>query len=161
MERFTPAVRHSLSKSRKISYNYLNYTILLSNRQSSKRHSLSFSFGENIERGWATIVAHPLSRLRVVSGGKGFPYSPPLWRAAARSRPPYHGRIRISIRTIHADGDLTLAGGVIITFAFQPTPSLWLVTGVVDQELGVHAISTRTILVDGDRQRPANGDDHH
>ena len=128
MERFTPAVRHPLSKSGKISYNYLNYTILLSNRQSSKRHSLSFSFGENIESGWATIVAHPLSRLRVVSGGKGFPYSPPLWRAAARSRPPYHGRIRISIRTIHADGDLTLAGGVIITFAFQPTPSLRMVT---------------------------------
>lgn len=45
MERLTPAVRHSLSKSGKISYNYLNYTILLSNRQSSKRHSLSFSFG--------------------------------------------------------------------------------------------------------------------
>ncbi len=107
LERFTPAVRHSLSKSGKISYNYLNYTILLSNRQSSKRHSLSFSFGENIESGWATIVAHPFSRLRVVSGGKGFPYSPPLWRAAARSRPPYHGRIRISIRTILADGDVS------------------------------------------------------
>ncbi len=131
MERLTPAVRHSLSKSGKISYNYLNYTILLSNRQSSKRHSLSFSFGENIESGWATMVAHPLSRLRVVSGGKGFPYSPPLWRAAARSRPPYHGRICISIRTILADGDHG-----------------FLHHGVADA-----LISTHTILADGDHGR--------
>ena len=96
------------------------------------------------------MVAHPLSRLRVVSGGKGFPYSPPLWRAAARSRPLYHGRIRISIRTIHADGDLTLAGGVIITFAFQPTPSLRMVTGIRLAGESRQRISIHTILADGD-----------
>lgn len=150
MERFTPAVRHSLSKSGKISYNYLNYTILLSNRQSSKRHSLSFSFGENIESGWASIVAHPLSRLRVVSGGKGFPYSPPLWRAAARSRPPYHGRICISIRTIHADGDDSAGQPHNVPTQFQSTPSLRMVTGIRPAGESRQRISIHTIHADGD-----------
>ncbi len=67
----------------------------------------------------------------------------------------------ISTHTILADGDKNAVFLMNDSSVFQPTPSLWLVTGVVDQELGVHAISTRTILVDGDRQRPANGDDHH